>query len=162
MNNPFDVKADADRHFIWDRLIIADTEAFVAHDWSVIEKDFAADRFEGVRCNQSADPKKWTITFPQLKDYKNAWLTASREFLAKDFRDCTHREAIYRRCRIRRIDLAGDRALAFKEFSGKVPQADGTTLSGDRLTIYRLHRIKGRWRVVGFLGQLPLPRDVKP
>jgi hypothetical protein len=160
MTNPFDAKADADRHFIWDRLIVADTEAFVAHDWSVIAGDFAVDRFEGVRCNHSADPKAWTIAFPRLDDYKKSWLAASREFLMKAFRDCTHREAIYRRCRIRRIDLAGDRALAFKEFSGDVPLADGTTLSGDRLTIYRLHHIHGRWKVVGFLGQLPLPEHL--
>ena len=160
MTNPFDAKSDADRHVIWDRLIIADTEAFVAHDWSVIAGDFAAERFEGVRFNGSSDASKCTIAFPSLQDYKNSWLTTSREFLAKEFRDCTHREAVYRRCRIQRIDIAGDRALAFKEFCGEVPLAAGGSLSGERLTIYRLHRIKGRWRIVGFLGQLPLPRDV--
>jgi hypothetical protein len=156
MNNPFDARTDADRHAIWDRLIVADTEAFVAHDWSAIAGDFAADHFEGVRCGQSSNPKNWTIAFPTLDAYRDSWLLASRDFLAKEFRDGTHREAVYRRCRIRRIDLAGDRALAFKEFTGEVPLADGSTLSGDRLTIYRLHRIDGRWRIVGFLGQLPL------
>ena len=166
-DNLFNPQRDPDRHCIWDRLIRADTEAFVTSDWSIINDDFDADRFEGIRCNLSTNPNDWTITFPRLEDYRDSWLAASREFLAKKFVDLTPAQAIYRRCRIRRIDIAGDRALAFKEFSGEVKLADGSTLSGERLTIYRLHRIGGaggaggRWKIVGFLGQLPLS-DVRP
>jgi hypothetical protein len=160
MTNPFDQAIDPDRHHIWQRLIVADTEAFVAGDFALIADDFDADRFEGIRCGHSANPNDWTIAFPAIDAYKTSWLAASRDFLAKKFRDCTHAQAIYRRCRIRRIDLAGDRALAFKEFSGEVPLVDGSTLSGERLTIYRLHRIGRRWKVVGVLGQLPLPEHL--
>jgi hypothetical protein len=156
MTNPFDPSTNADRHFIWDRLIRADTEAFVAGDWSMIENDFAAEQFEGIRCNHSKDPDDWAVVFPRLEDYRDSWLLASADFLKKKFRDLTHTEAIYRRCRLDRIDLLGDRALAHKKFSGEVPLADGSTLSGSRQTLYRLHRINGVWKVVGFLGQLRL------
>ena len=154
--NPFDPATNPDRHFIWDRLIRADTEAFVTGDWSMIEGDFDAGQFEGIRCNHSNDPDDWTIVFPRLEDYRDSWLEASKNFLAKKFLDLTPAEAIYRRCRLDRIDLLGERALVHKKFSGEVPLADGSTLSGSRQTLYRLHRIDGRWRIVGFLGQMRL------
>ena len=154
--NPFDPTTNPDRHYIWDRLIRADTEAFVTSDWSMIENDFAADRFEGVRCNHSNDPDDWTIVFPRLRDYRDSWLLASADFLKKQFLNLTPADAIYRRCRLDRIDLLDDRALVHKKFSGEVPLADGSTLSGSRQTLYRLHRIGGEWKIVGFLGQMRL------
>jgi hypothetical protein len=154
--NPFHPVTDRDRHAIWERLIRADTQAFAAGDWSMIEGDFDADRFEGIRCNHSIDPNDWTIVFPRLQDYRDSWLLASAEFRTKVFRDLTIAQALYRRCRLDRINLLGDRALAHKKFSGQVPLADGSVLSGSRQTLYRLHRIDGTWKIVGFLGQLPL------
>ena len=154
--NPFDPTTNADRHYIWDRLIRADTEAFAAGDWSMIEGDFDAAHFEGIRCHHSIDPDDWTVVFPRLEYYRDSWLDSSRAFRANKFLNLTHAEAIYRRCRLDRIDLLEDRALAHKKFSGEVPLADGSTLSGSRQTLYRLHRIEGRWKIVGFLGQLPL------
>jgi hypothetical protein len=154
--NPFDPATNRDRHFVWDRLIRADTEAFVTSNWSMIEADFDAAHFEGIRCHHSIDPDDWTIVFPRLEDYRDSWLLASADFLKKRFVNLTHAQAIYRRCRLDRIDLLGDRALVHKKFSGEVPLADGTTLSGSRQTLYRLHRADGQWKIVGFLGQLPL------
>ena len=154
--NPFDPAVNPDRHYIWDRLIRADTEAFVAGDWAMIENDFDAARFEGIRCKHSNNPDDWTIVFPRLEDYRDSWLHASAEVLKKTFLNLTHAQAIYRRCRLDRIDLVGDRALAHKKFSGEVPLADGSTLSGNRQTLYRLHRIAGTWKIVGFLGQMRL------
>jgi hypothetical protein len=156
MVNPFDAAADPDRHWIWQHLIAIDSDAFVLGDWSIIERDFASDRFEGIRCNDSCDPDRWEIALPTLAHYRDSWLASSREYLKKQFVGITHREAVYRRCRLSRIDIAGDRALAHKKFSGDLPLADGTTLSGSRQTLYRLHRIGGGWKIVGFLGQLPL------
>ena len=156
MINPFDAVADADRHWIWQHLIAIDSDAFVLGDWSMIEGDFDADNFEGIRCNHSPDPDRWELAMPRLADYRDGWLAASREFLKKQFVGITHREAVYRRCRLTQIDIAGDRCLAHKQFSGELPLADGTTLSGSRQTLYRLHRRAGAWKIVGFLGQLPL------
>ena len=154
--NPFDPAADADRHFIWQRLLAADSDAFVLGDWSMIEDDFDADRFEGIRCALSSNPDDWTISFATLDQYRDNWLASSRDFRAKKFLDMTAREAIYHRTRLTRIDIAGDRALCHKKFSGTIALEGAQTLSGSRQTLYRLHRIESRWKIVGFLGQLPL------
>jgi hypothetical protein len=154
--NPFDKDADAERHHIWQRLLAADCEAFIAGDWSMIAGDFDAHQFEGIRCANSRNPDDWRIVFARLEDYKNSWLAASREFRAKQFAGLTPRDALYRRTRLTQIDIAGDRALCHKKFSGSVPLAGGSSLTGNRQTLYRLHRIRGVWKVVGFLGQLPL------
>ena len=154
--NPFDPQRDPDRHYIWQRQIVADSEAFIAGDWSMIENDFDAEHFEGIRCGSSANPDDWKIGFARLEDYRDSWLAASREFVAKKFVAMTARDAIYRRTRLTQIDITGDRALCHKKFSGTIPLADGSTLCGSRQTLYRLHRQDGFWRVVGFLGQLPL------
>ncbi len=154
--NPFEAASDGDRHYIWDRLIRADSEAFAAANWSMIENDFDAERFEGIRCGHSIDPDNWKIALPRLEDYRDGWVASSREFLKKQFIGLSHLEALYRRCRLTQIEIAGDRALAHKKFAGSLPLADGSTLSGSRQTLYRLHRINGVWKIVGFLGQLPL------
>ena len=156
MINPFDPNTDPDRHTIWQHLIAIDSDAFVLGDWTMIEGDFDAESFEGIRCNHSSNPDDWVIALPRLEDYRDGWLAASRDFLKKQFVAITHREAVYRRCRLTQIDINGDRALAHKKFSGDIPLIDGTTLSGSRQTLYRLHRQAGMWKIVGFLGQLPL------
>ncbi len=156
MTNPFDAARDAERHHIWDRLVRADSEAFAAGDWSLIEHDFDADRFEGIRCNNSADPADWQITFARLSDYRDSWLSAAKDFAAQSFVGMSNLDAIYARCRLSRIEIAADRAIVVKEFSGVLKRTDGTTLSGRRQTLYRLHRIAGEWKIVGFLGFLPL------
>ena len=153
--NPFD-PSDADRHYIWHRLVTVDSDAFVRSDWTMIENDFEADRFEGIRCGNSRNPDDWRIAFPRLEDYRESWLVASREFLAKQFVGVTHRQAVEQRTSLPQIDISGDRALAHKKFSGTLDLADGSTHSGSRQTIYRLHRIDGVWKIVGFLGHLPL------
>ena len=42
MINPFDAQRDPDRHYIWQRLVAIDSDAFVLGDWSMIEGDFDA------------------------------------------------------------------------------------------------------------------------
>jgi hypothetical protein len=154
--NPFHAESDPDRHWIWQHLIAIDSDAFALGDWSMVEDDFCAERFEGIRCAQSTNPDDWTIAFATLAAYRESWLASSREFLQKKFIGLSHREAVYRRCRIDRIDINDERALVHKKFSGDVPLTDGAMLTGSRQTLYRLHRIGGGWKIVGFLGQLPL------
>ena len=156
MTNPFDPAADHDRYRIWQRLIAADSDAFAAGDWSAIEGDFDADTFEGIRCHNSANPDDWEIAFPTLASYRDSWLAAARDFAKKQFVGLTNRQAVYARTRLDRIDLAGDRALCHKKFSGDLKLADGSLHTGSRQTLYRLHRRGGAWRIVGFLGFLPL------
>jgi hypothetical protein len=156
MTNPFDATRDPDRHHIWQRLIAVDSDAFAVEDWAAIEGDFDAMSFEGVRCNNSSDPEKWEIAFPTLASYRDSWLVAAKEFAKKQFVGLTNREAVYARTRLDRIDIAGDRALCHKKFSGDLKLADGTMHTGSRQTLYRLHRQRGTWKIVGFLGFLPL------
>jgi hypothetical protein len=162
MINPFDAAGDPDRHYLWERMVAADSEAFVAGDWAAIEADFDADQFEGIRCGQSHDPAEWHITFPTLASYRDNWLDLSRQFLARRFVGLTHRQAIFARTHLTRIDIAGDRALCHKQFFGDLPLADGTMLTGVRQTLYRAHRRDGVWKVAGFLGQLSLSRAEGP
>jgi hypothetical protein len=153
--NPFDRVTDPVRYDLWERLVRVDSEAFVEGDWSRIENDFDAGNFEGVRCFTNS-PDDWRIVFPRLEDYKNRWLEMSAEFRKKQFVGLTHLEAIFRRTRMNEIEIAGDRCLCHKKFSGTLDLADGTQLTGNRQTIYRLHKRAGVWRIVGFLGYLPL------
>jgi hypothetical protein len=155
MTNPFDSARDADRHAIWQMLMARDSEAFVNADWSMVEPDFDAGNFEGIRCFNSANPDEWRIVFPNLSDYRDAWLTAAREFVKKKFADVSHLEAVYFRSRLDQIEINGEIALAHKKFSGELKFEDGTTLSGNRQTLYRLRRRNGQWKIVGFLGYLP-------
>src|SRR3954453_22343508 len=100
MINPFDVTKDSDRHYIWQRLVAVDSDAFVLGDWSMIEADFDAEHFEGIRAHGSANPDDWRIAFADLASYRDSWLDVSRQFLAKRFVGITHREAVYRRTRL--------------------------------------------------------------
>jgi hypothetical protein len=143
-SNPFHHEKDSDRHSIWQMLVAVDSEAFVLGDWSMIEGYFDAEHFEGIRCALSANPNDWKLVFPRLSDYRDAWLAASRDFLANPSAGMTHLEAIDSRCRLTEIEVAGERALAHKKF---------TT---GRQTLYRLHKRGRVWKIVGFLGQLPL------
>jgi hypothetical protein len=156
MINPFNAAADPDRHYLWERMVTVDSEAFVAGDWAAVEADFDPDQFEGIRCGQSADPAEWHIAFPTLASYRDNWLDLSKQFLARKFVGLTHQQAIFARTHLSRIDIAGDRALCHKQFYGDLPLSDGTMLTGARQTLYRAHRFSGVWKVVGFLGQLPL------
>lgn len=156
MLNPFDRHHDADRHAIWRMLIEVDSDAFVVGEWSMIENDFDAANFEGMRAMNSYNPALWKIVFPTLGGYRDSWLEASREWRKKKFVNHTQREAVYARTRMTQIDIAGDRALAHKKFLGDLKLEDGSVLSGTRQTLYRLHKQQGQWKIVGFIGQLPL------
>jgi hypothetical protein len=141
--NPFDATRDPDRHAIWQMLVLRDSEAFVAQDWSKVADDFDAENFEGIRCANSTNPDEWRIVFPRLENYRDAWLSAARDFATKSFPGMTPLDALLARCRLEQIDIEGEMGLAHKKFL-------------DRQTLYRLRRRVGRWKIVGFLGYLPL------
>jgi hypothetical protein len=154
--NPFDCQTDADRHEIWRRLVTADCAAFAAGDWAMIENDFEAEGFEGVRCFHSTNPDDWKIVFPGLASYRDSWLTAAKEFRDRKFAKVSHLDALLARTHLDKIDICGDRALAHKKFHGDVLYDDGSVLSDRRQTLFRLHRRGRSWKIVGFFGQLPL------
>lgn len=153
--NPF-AESDADRSMIWQQLIIADSEAFSEGNWKMIEEDFDADRFEGLRAMNSTNPAEWQIVFPNLQSYRDNWLAESEKFRKRKFVGISALEALYTRCSMNHIVINQNRAIAIKKFAGKVKCEDGSEISGDRQTLYRLHRLNDRWKVVGFVGFLPL------
>lgn len=153
--NPFEKGKDPDRHFIWQRLMIADTQAFVAGDFSRIEDDFDAEQFEGIRCFLSVNPADWKVVFPDLAGYRASWIQASREWQRNPAGVSSTEEWVEKaqaelmsRVVLNRIDIVGDRALAYKRF-----------IAAQRQTIYRLHRRGPSWKIVGFLGFLPLTSE---
>jgi hypothetical protein len=154
--NPFDGHTDPDRNYIWQRLVAVDCQAFAFGDWSMIEPDFDADAFEGVRCFHSMNPDDWRVVFPDLTSYRDSWLAASDEFRAKMFARLSHEEALLARTHLTTIDICGDKALAHKKFYGEVELGGGSLLADRRQTLFRLHKRRGVWRIVGFFGQLPL------
>ena len=154
--NPFDPSRDADRHYIWDRLVRADSDAFARSDWSAVEADFDAESFEGLRAHGSTNPDDWRIAFTDLASYRDEWLKAAAEFAKKKFVGLTNREAVYARTRMSEIEIVGTRAIAHKKFSGDLKLQDGSKLRGSRQTLYRLHKRSGVWKIVGFIGYLPL------
>jgi hypothetical protein len=155
MTNPFDAAVDPDRHFIWQRIVAADCEAFVITDWSMIEPDFDAEHFEGIRCFASMNPDDWHLVYDTVDGYRDAWLEYSRNFRAKRFAGLTSLQAIYRRTRLVDIEIVGNRALCHKKFTGDLLLEDGSMHTGSTQTLYRLHKREGRWKIVGFVGYLP-------
>jgi hypothetical protein len=154
--NPFNRLSDADRHHIWQRLVAADGEAFACGDWSMIESDFDPDAFEGVRCFHSTNADDWKIAFSDLASYRDSWLTASKQFCSMKFVDLSPLDALLARCHLDEIEINGDRALAHKKFFGELRLEDGSLLADRRQTLYRLHRRRDVWKIVGFFGQLTL------
>jgi hypothetical protein len=157
--NPFDCNREPERYQIWQRLVTVDCEAFATCNWSMIEHDFDAEVFEGIRCAHSTNQDDWKIAFPDLSSYRDSWLAAAKEFRDKKFAALTHLEALLARTHLDDIDINGDRALAHKKFYGEVAYDDGSTLADRRQTLFRLHRRKSEWKIVGFFGQLPLDRE---
>lgn len=153
--NPFP-EADADRHAIWEMLVRRDIDAFLSADWSMVENDFAADRFFGVHAHFLKNPDSWRMSFPAIEGYRDEWLRQAAETAGTAFAEPL-RDALFRATIMRDIDIAGDRALVHKKFDGEVARADG---GKDRLlwqTLYVCNRIDGAWKIASFVGYMPHP-----
>jgi hypothetical protein len=153
--NPFDAGADADRAAIWEMLVTRDTDAFLAGDWERVRDDFAVEQFEGIAANSSGDPAKWTLAYPTLETYRDRWLQAAEQNRRMPLME-DRRGALFRMTSLTRIDIVGERALAWKQFRADAPLANGERWKVAAQTVYRLHRVAGAWKIVGFVAYLPL------
>ncbi|TPW30270.1 hypothetical protein [Pararhizobium mangrovi] len=153
--NPFP-EADADRHAIWEMLVSRDIEAFVTSDWSLVQDDFAADRFFGVHGHFLSNPDSWRLSFPTLDAYRDEWLRQSKETADIVFAEPL-REALFRVTNMRDIDINGDRALVHKKFDGTLERANGETERLNWQTLYFCSLIDERWKITGFVGYIPHP-----
>lgn len=150
--NPF--SGDPDRRAIWEMLVARDIEAFLACDWSMVEPDFAADRFMGIDGKASANPDDWRIRFPTLEAYRDSWLAGARDF-APRAEIATARAGVFGATQLTDIEISGERALAHKKFNGRVEMKGGSFDVLDWQSVYTLARIGGIWKLTGFIGYLP-------
>ena len=154
--NPYDAAVDPDLHAFWEALIARDSQSFIAADWSMCAEAFAADRFEGLSAHGSFDPVKWTLRYPTVESYRDDWLAMADLFLQTPFAEGTHLELLYRMQRFAKVEIHGDRSVVWKQFNADEPLTDGRRYQIAAQSVYRLHRIDGRWLIVGFVGYLPL------
>ena len=154
--NPYDRSEDPDEHALWDALIARDSEAFVAGDWSLCDEDFCHERFEGISARGSLNPMDWSLEYPTVESYRHAWLQMAGKFSELALASISHRELLYTMQSFAKIEIAGDRALVWKHFVADEPLANGERYRLSGQSVYRLHRIDGSWRIVGFVGYLPI------
>jgi len=154
--NPFDETREPERTAVWEMLVARDCEAFVGADWGLIAQDFWEERFEGISANGSNDPAGWSLSYPTLDAYRRDWLRMAAEFLQTPLVGGDHLGLLYAMTTLDRFEFDGDRLLVWKRFRAEAPLESGGDLSISMQSIFRLHRDGGRWRIVGFIGYLPL------
>jgi enamine deaminase RidA (YjgF/YER057c/UK114 family) len=174
--NPFPPE-DADRRAIWEMLVERDIEAFVNRDWGMVAADFISgvgesavgesesdevpvrvcrDGFWGLDAGGCDDPDSWRLAFPTLASYRAEWLEQS-ERLARRAAPTAIRNGLIEATVLREIEITGDAALAHKKFDGAITLRDGDSERLSWQTLYHCSRVKGRWKVSGFVGYLPNP-----
>jgi len=153
--NPFPA-GDSDRHFLWNMLVRRDIEAFLARDWSMVDGDFAHDRFFGVHAHFLSDADSWRLEFPTVEKYRDEWLRQAEATAATEFAEPL-REAIFRTTNMRDIDIDGERAVLHKKFNGTIAKPGGAVERLNWQTLYFCARLDGRWKITGFVGYMPHP-----
>jgi hypothetical protein len=159
VSNPYRPASDADRYEFWEMLVARDSRSFADANWSLCDGDFAHDRFEGLSAHGSFDPLKWTLRYPTVESYRDDWLQMARQFLNLQFQNVSHYDLLMRMQKFAKSEIAGDRAIVWKQFRADEPLHDGETYRIAAQSVYRLHRVAGRWKIVGFVGYLPLDSE---
>jgi hypothetical protein len=152
--NPY--STDADRCELWEILIARDSDAFAASDWSVCDGDFAHDRFEGITANGSFNPVDWALRYPTVESYREDWLHMAERYLSVPLAATPHRELLYRMQSFAKVEIAEGRAIVWKQFWADEPLANGERYRISAQSVYRLHQVDGKWKIVGFVGYLPM------
>jgi hypothetical protein len=150
--NPF--TNDSDRRSIWDMLVDRDIKAFIAADWNMVANDFIEENFMGINGGRQGNPDGWTMGFPDLESYQNEWLQQAREFSAVEWGEDIE-AALFRITHLRDIEIVGDSALIHKKFIGSIINANGDLVPTEWQTLYRCRKVKGIWKIAGFLGYIP-------
>lgn len=156
LTNPFDAALDPDRHALWQILIARDSDAFAAGDWSVCDGDFEHAQFEGISALGSVDPVDWTLRYPTVESYRDDWLGMAKTFAALSLANIPHRDLLYKMQSFAKVEIAQGRAIVWKQFRADETLADGSRYAISAQSVYRMRHIDGRWKIVGFVGYLPL------
>lgn len=152
--------SDAARAEIWEILVARDIAAFATEDWDAIAADFDAENFEGLHAYESANPDDWRLAYPDLGSYHAAWLASARNAGAKRHLVSVE-DALFDATELSRIEIEKDRAIAYKKFDGWLRPAGEAHIRLEWQSVYRLRRVEASWKIVGFLGYLPL-RNARP
>ncbi|MFD1911142.1 hypothetical protein [Halodurantibacterium flavum] len=155
--NPFDPR-DHDRAAIWDMLVPRDIDAFVAADWEAVAEDFISSNFTGMSGHFQSEPDRFTLAFPTLAAYRDAWIGQARDFAARKAAGAYSgdpRAGIFAATRLEEIEITGDAALVRKRFDGHLARTDGPDERMNWQTLYWCRKVDGRWKIAGFLGYLP-------
>lgn len=154
--NPFPA-TDPERRELWEMLVNRDFTAFLAQDWSLMDPDFWAEGFCGIDARSSADPSQWRIPFPSVESYRNEWLRQAEQFAAVELVGTGKLDFLFACSRLERIEITGDRAIAHKKFDGSAKTVAGEDIQFHFQSVFQLVRIKGQWKIAGFVGYLPNP-----
>lgn len=153
--NPFS-KNDKDRYSIWEKVVRIDIDAFLAQDWSMCEKDFHEENFMGIDARKSANPDSWSLTYDSLETYKEDWLKQAADFASNEYKE-DKRESLFNATTLRDIEIKGESAVLHKKFDGSITKLDGTVEPILWQTLYKMRKINGDWKIIGFVGYMPNP-----
>jgi hypothetical protein len=154
IKNPFDSR-NSDQSDIWEMLVRRDINAFVTGNWNLIESDFLPDKFYGLNAQFSSEPQMWKLDFPLLVDYKKSWIKQSYESSKKKYADSLE-AGIHKATKIEKIEINSGKAAVWKQFNGRLKVLDGEDEVLQWQTIYFCEIVQGQWKIIGFVGYLPL------
>ncbi len=154
--NPFE-NIDKDRSAIWEMLVDRDIHAFCSGDWSMVANDFIESGFMGLDGGKVPDPDTWTVGFPDLKTYKEEWLSQARDFINTAWKDEDPKKVFFELTNLTQIDIIGDAAIAHKKFDGVLTKKDGEKVVLNWQTLYQCRKVGDVWKIAGFVGYLPYP-----
>lgn len=152
-NNPYAV-SDSDRHALWERVVRQDIDCFLHQDWHRFADCFTTGTFTGLHAGGQTDPARWTLAFPTVADYQQAWLADARQSAQTDYAE-SRREALYRAVVSTDITLAGEQAIFRKVFDGEIQLAQGGYEKLQWQSVFFCARAQGEWKMTGFVGYLP-------
>ena len=158
-SNPFAME-DADQARLWQILVADDIEAFVTCNWAAHAKDIDEAAFFGLNANGCADPSHWVLEFPDLASYREVWLAFARVSAAKSAPERLRQEH-FRASALIDIQIRGDVATCLKSFKNGFEHDDGSPEIMHWETQYMCRRLRGNWKIRGFVGYLP-GRGAKP
>jgi hypothetical protein len=152
--NPFS-EEKPDHRALWEMLMLRDIRAFAARDWSQVDEDFAADVFFGIHANGSLIPGRWTLSYPRLEHYKREWLRQAEESAVKQY-VVPLEQALHEVSCLHRVVIQEGTACVWKRFDGVLRDTGGAAETLSWQTVYFSQKRGSAWKIVGFIGYLPL------
>lgn len=143
-----------EEQLIWQLLIYRDFQAFCSCSWRLIEDDFIKDGFFGIDGKGSENKDDWSLSYPSLESYKKAWISQSKEFTGKAFKN-DPLKILFEKTKLSKIEILGDLALVHKHFDARFDLKDENPIVLDWISLFVLQKIGAEWKIRSFTGYLP-------